>query len=54
MTDPDDCAECPDVQPGTSCPVCGSPMPATVIDTHDVEATHTPTPIWDTDPRGEA
>jgi len=47
----DDCAECPDVQPGTACPVCDRPMPALV---HDVEETRTPAPIWDTDPRGEA
>ena len=53
MTD-DDCAECADVQPGTACPVCERPMPARVSDSHDVEQTQTPAPVWDTQPRGEA
>ena len=47
-----DCAECPDVQPGTECPVCGERMPALVSDVQHAE--ETPATVWDTDPRGEA
>ena len=50
----DDCAECPDVQPGTSCPACDRPMPARVSDSHDVEETYTPAPVWDVLPWGDA